>query len=249
MALSALAFVFALTGPPQFQEIRHDLGTRTPILTYHDVIERRDSRALWFDCTSAELEQQLDWMTHRGAVFISLDQLRAHLVDGTPLPRHSIVITFADNYRGFYDRAWPILKRRGVPVAMFVHTGFVGNTSGRPKMTWAQLKELQRSGLVTVASQTVSHPADLRVLADTQLSREMTVSARSIASHLSITPLYLAYPNGKWDQRSIGAARRAGYLMAFTEDCRPAETATSILAVPRYVHTKYRQAWQEAYGR
>ncbi len=244
-----LASLLLLASPAQFQEIRRDLTTRTPVLTYHDVIEKRDSKALWFDCTVGELNEQLDWLKGKGAAFVTLDQLRAHLVKGTPLPRRAIVVTFADNYRGFYDRAWPILKRRGVPVAMFVHTGFVGNTSGRPKMSWAQLSELRRSGLVTVASQTVSHSADLRTLSYVQLDKEMSISKMSLEAQLGVAASYLAYPNGKWDQRSVQAARKAGYLMAFTEDQRPAERATSILAVPRYVHTKYRQAWREAYGK
>lgn len=241
LALTAVACAQA----PAFREMRKDLRERTPILTYHDVIERRDAKALWFDCTTQELKDQLDWLAKRKAVFISLDQLYDHLVNGRPLPPTAVAITFADNYRGFYDRAWPILKARRIPVAMFVHTGYVGNQIGRPKMTWDQLKELQRSGLVTVASQTVSHPADLRTLTTAQLDKEMATSRRSLRVHLGIEARYLAYPNGKWNQRSVEAARHAGYLMAFTEDQRPAQKGSSILAIPRYVHTKYAEAWRD----
>lgn len=240
--------LFASTALAQnggFKPLKPGLKQRTPVLTYHDVIATRDSSALWFDCTTDELKAQLDWLQSKKANFVSLDQLYRHLTDGVPLPPRSIAITFADNYQGFYDRAWPILKARRIPVAMFVHTGYVGNQSGRPKMTWDQLKELQASGLVTVASQTVSHPEDLRRLTDKQLDKEMSVSKRSLELHLGRKIAYVAYPNGKWDQRSVVAAKRAGYLMAFTEELRPAEKASSILAVPRYVHTKYRQAWND----
>lgn len=243
--LTVLLAGTGLAQAPGFREMRKDLKDRTPVLTYHDVIAARDGNALWFDCTTDELKQQLDWLTARRASFISLDQLYAHLVDGTKLPPNAIALTFADNYEGFYLRAWPILKARRIPITMFVHTGFVGNRSGRPKMTWDQLKELKSSGLVTVASQTVSHPADLRNLSDAQLDKEFETSKRSIETRMGKCA-YIAYPNGKWDQRSVKAANRAGYLMAFTEELRSAERAASILSVPRYVHTKYRQAWSDA---
>lgn len=231
-----------------FREVRPHLQARTPILTYHDVIERRAPDSLWFDCSVDEFRRQLDWLTKRGAHFITLDQLYRGLVDGVPLPSHSVAITFADNYLGFYQRAFPILKQRRIPVAMFVHTAMVGRQTGRPKASWAQLVEMQASGLVTVCSQTVSHPADLRALSRDQLDREMADSRATLESQLHRKVRYLAYPNGKWDQKSIEGARRSGYLMGFTEDCRPAQTATSILAVPRYVHTKYRKAWLDAFG-
>ncbi|HWA83115.1 MAG TPA: polysaccharide deacetylase family protein, partial [Fimbriimonadaceae bacterium] len=117
------------------------------------------------------------------------------------------------------------------------------------KATWAQLAEMRDSGLVTIDSQTVTHPADLRRLTSAQLDREMTESKQALLSKLGIVVRYIAYPNGKWDEEAVAAARRAGYLMGFTEELRPAEKASSILAVPRYVHTKYRQAWADAYGK
>jgi peptidoglycan/xylan/chitin deacetylase (PgdA/CDA1 family) len=245
-----LAVALAAVAHPQaFKEIKPKLRERTPILTFHDVIDKRVPDSLWFDCSVEELKQIIAWLESRHAAFISLDQLYDHLTKGSPLPPHAIAITFADNYLGFYQRALPILKQHHIPTAMFVHTGFVGSRVGRPKMAWRQLAEIQRSGLVTVASQTVTHPPDLKRLTNAQLDKEMVNSKAAIETQLHGAAKYIAYPNGKWDNRSIAAARRAGYLMGFSEDLHPAETATNILAIPRYVHTKYRQAWRDAYGR
>lgn len=219
------------------------------ILTYHDVIERRDAKSLWFDCTAGELEAQIKWLSVRGARFVSLDQVRDHLSGVNPLPSKSVAITFADNYEGFYKRAWPILKRIGVPVAMFVHTGFVGDRHGRPKMTWAQLEELDRSGLVTVASQTVSHPSDLTRMTDLAIEREFTQSRASLQTRLKHPIAYLAYPNGKCDTRVAAIAERVGYTLAFSEALRPATPGDYRWLIGRYVHTKYRQAWQDSFGR
>jgi peptidoglycan/xylan/chitin deacetylase (PgdA/CDA1 family) len=206
----------------------------------------RDSRALWFDCTPAELERQLDWLSRRGARFVSLRAVEDHLTGRKPLQKNAVAITFADNYEGFYNLALPILRRRRVPVTMFVHTDFVGNRQGRPKMTWAQLTELDREGLVTIASQTRSHPEDLRQLSDAKLREEMTGSKQALERRLGHEVPYIAYPNGKYDARVARAAQAAGYRLGFTEALRPAERAPNLFMVPRYVHTKYRQAWSDA---
>jgi len=218
----------------------------TPILTYHDVIERRDDSSLWFDCSADELEQQIDWLTAHGAKFVTIKQVYRHLAEGAPLPEKAIAVTFADGYEGFYQHGLPILRRHRIPVAMFVHTDYVGDQHGRPKMSWDQLKELDKEGLVTICSQTRTHPADLRVIGDKALAEEMSGSKRALEKQLGHTISFLAYPNGKFDARVALAAQRAGYAMAFTEKLSPIEASPNLFMVSRYVHTKYRQAWKDA---
>jgi peptidoglycan/xylan/chitin deacetylase (PgdA/CDA1 family) len=224
------------------------LKTRTPVLTYHDMVPRRDRKALWFDCTPGEFEGQLRWMKARGARFVSVDQLYAHLVRGSKLPDHAVAITFADNYLGFYRYALPILRRRHIPVAMFVHTDFVGSPVGRPKMNWTQLKELDREGLVTIGSQTRTHQS-LALIPESSVPEELVGSKRVLEERLGHRVDFLAYPNGSYNAFVANEAQRAGYRMAFTEVLKPAEKAKNAFMVPRYVHTKYRTAWEDACGK
>src|ERR1019366_4751846 len=71
------------------------------------------------------LERHLDWLGRRFR-FISLDELGARLEakDGREDP--VAAITFDDGYRDFYDHALPLLKRKGIPAAVFVVTDLVG---------------------------------------------------------------------------------------------------------------------------
>jgi len=229
-------------------ELRRDLVTRTPVLTYHDMVPARNASSLWFDCSVSEFESQLNWLAKRGAHFVSTKELYDHLTKGNRLPAKAIAITFADNYLGFYENALPVLRRKHIPVTMFVHTNYVGSPIGRPKMNWSQLKELDREGLVTIASQTRTHPEDLRTLSDKALREEMMGSKQALEIQLGHPVAFIAYPNGKFDARVAKAAGAAGYKMAFTERLNPAEKSPSIYMVARYVHTKYRQAWGDAYG-
>ena len=220
------------------------IPSRTPILTYHDIISVRDKNSVWFDCTIKEFKEQISWMKKKGAVFVSSTDVYKSYILRKPLPKNAICITFADNYQGFYRYAWPILKEAKIPITQFVHTGFVGSRTGRPKMNWSQLIELDKTGLVTIASQTVSHPEDLTKMTEQQVLSELTGSKAQLESKLGHKVLELAYPNGKFDSRVSALAKKAGYIAAFTEESHPAEMARNQYEIPRYVHTKYRAAWE-----
>ena len=71
------------------------------------------------------LERHLDWIGRRFR-FVSLDELGARL-DGSDGSHDPIAaLTFDDGYRDFYDHAFPLLKEKGIPAAVFVVTDLVG---------------------------------------------------------------------------------------------------------------------------
>lgn len=218
----------------------------TICLTFHDIVPDDFPDRLWFDCTETEFKDEIRWLKKAGAHFISVPQLYRHLTTGSPLPSHPVCLTFADNYLGFYQLGYPVLEKLGIPSAMFVHTGYVGSPIGRPKMDWEQLQQLSNEGLCLIESQTVTHPTDLRTMSWPALQNEMVRSKQDLESHLHRQALFLAYPNGRYDDRSEKAAKAAGYVMAFTEVLKPAERSPNIFAVSRYVHTKFRRAWRDA---
>ncbi len=214
------------------------------LVNYHDIIPKRTAQSLWFDCSIQEFRDQLGAMKKFGCHFISIQQLYDYLTKGAPLPSKPVAITFADGYEGFFKYGIPMLKRRHIPVAQFVHTGYVGSPIGRPKMTWQQLESLDKLPWVTIGSQTVTHPLDLRLLHGARLMKEMVDSREALEDHFHHPVRWLAYPNGKFDVEDEQAAKKAGYLMAFCEHQEPAQRSVNIFAVNRYVHTK----WQEAIG-
>jgi peptidoglycan/xylan/chitin deacetylase (PgdA/CDA1 family) len=76
------------------------------------------------------LERHLDWIGHRFQ-FVSLDELGARLDSGDGLDKPIAAITFDDGYRDFYSHALPLLKKKGVPAAVFVVTDLVGTTTAQ----------------------------------------------------------------------------------------------------------------------
>lgn len=99
------------------------------VIGYHRVVEDFESSAKdsipSMLVSRSMLEHHLDWIGRRFR-FVSLDELGARL-EATD-DRHDPIaaITFDDGYSDFYHHALPVLKRKGVPAAVFVVTGLVG---------------------------------------------------------------------------------------------------------------------------
>jgi biofilm PGA synthesis lipoprotein PgaB len=214
------------------------------VLVWHDVVP---SKEVWFDTTLATFRTQLDAIEHGGFHVISLDQLRDHLEHGAPIPPRPLVLTFDDNGSGIYANAYPLLRRYGFHATLFVHTNYVGKTTSKHHNTWEQLREMERSGLVTVQSLTANHPEDLRTLSDAYVIHELRLSRFSIEHRLGRIPYAIAYPYDHYDARVARLAAQNGYALGFSEDWGNAADSPSLLMLHRYsVLTRFDQALRDA---
>jgi peptidoglycan/xylan/chitin deacetylase (PgdA/CDA1 family) len=233
--------------PPAYTEISlKSQNRRIPVLMYHDVIPERTRTSQWFDCSVVEFTEQMQLLQAQGAVPISIQDLHDHLTSGKEVPETAVVLTFDDNYQGFYDNAWPILKSYGFPATVFVHTGFVGKQDGEhPKMTYETLKELLKDPLFTVGSHTITHPDDLSKLDPFEQEKELRDSKEELERELGVKVDFLAYPNGKNDQTTQELTKSVGYKMAFSIENGLAEESPSLFCVNRYVHTRIDKALED----
>lgn len=149
-----------------------------------------------------------------------------------------MVITADDGHRSIYTDLFPLIRRRSIPVTLFIYPSAISNAPYT--LTWAQLQEMAASGLVDVQSHTYWHPnfrterrrrseADYRALVDTQLQRSKAV----IEAHLHKPVDMLAWPFGIVDPDLERAAGRAGYRAAFAYEGGSATPGTDVLALPR----------------
>jgi peptidoglycan/xylan/chitin deacetylase (PgdA/CDA1 family) len=218
-------------------------GGRLPsvaVLVWHDVLP---AKAVWFDTTSATLAAQLDQIARGGFHVIPLAALRDHLVEGKPIPAHSLVLTFDDNGAGLYRYVFPLLRAHRFAATLFVHTNFVGKTTSKRHNTWAQLREMEASGLIDVQSLTANHPPDLTKLSDDDVLHEYRLSRFSLERRLGRPVYALVYPYDAYDERVARLAARSGYTLAFSEDYGLAGDSASLLEVHRYsILTRFDQA-------
>jgi len=71
------------------------------------------------------LERQLDWLGRRYR-FITLEELGARMQWGDRFTEPVAVVTFDDGYHDVYENAFPLLKQKGIPAAVFVVTDLLG---------------------------------------------------------------------------------------------------------------------------
>lgn len=105
-------------------------GAQRPlVLGYHRVVEDFDAlagREMPSMLTSrAMFEHHLDYIG-RHFRFVSVDDIGRHLTSGEPFREPVAAVTFDDGYRDVYEHAYPVLKRKGIPAAIFVVTDLVG---------------------------------------------------------------------------------------------------------------------------
>jgi peptidoglycan/xylan/chitin deacetylase (PgdA/CDA1 family) len=99
-----------------------------PVLTYHRVAEPDDDHYPGLISASPEaFARQVDELGRRFS-FVGLEAILARAAGGPAVPPRALLISFDDAYRDFATWAWPVLRRRGVPVVLFVPTAFPDRT-------------------------------------------------------------------------------------------------------------------------
>ena len=99
------------------------------VVGYHRVVEdftrsaRTSIPAMLI--SRAMLERHLDWIGRRFD-FVSLDEIAASHEGGRRFRRPAAAVTFDDGYHDVYEMAFPLLKAKGIPAAIFVVTDLIG---------------------------------------------------------------------------------------------------------------------------
>ncbi|TWB65935.1 peptidoglycan/xylan/chitin deacetylase (PgdA/CDA1 family) [Nitrospirillum amazonense] len=210
----------------------------TPVLAYHRFDPTTPGPTT---ITTPVFERQLDWLDAHDIKVMPLrsvvDAVRGgQWPTGTAGP--AAAITVDDGHVSVYTQLYPIIRRRHVPVTLFIYPSAISNAAYA--LTWEQLAEMVRSGLVDVQSHTYWHPNfrkerarrtpdDYRIFVNSQLVR----SKAALEQHLGIKVDLLAWPFGIIDADLQAAAQRAGYRAAFAYEGGWAAPGGPLYAIPR----------------
>jgi peptidoglycan/xylan/chitin deacetylase (PgdA/CDA1 family) len=120
---SAIAGACRLDQPPKGREHRRPL-----ILGYHRVVEDFESASQTempgMLISRAMFERHVEWIGKRFR-FVSLDEIGQQAASGRPFSDPVAAITFDDGYSDVYENAFPLLRRKGIPAAVFVVTDLI----------------------------------------------------------------------------------------------------------------------------
>ncbi len=224
-------------------------AAKIPIIMYHDITASKD---VSWDVTPEELEKHFQSLQEGGYTPITMDLMVSHLRTGTQLPEKPVLLTFDDNYVGQYKYAFPLLKKYNYPAVWSVHTRFVGTGGQKPKATWDQLREMHKSGLITIASHTVNH-LNMTNLKDAEIEKEVTESKKVLEKELGITIDYFTYPEGDFTERAKDKIKNAGYKAALSMSLDPrqersANESEDLLTIMRFGQSRFNEAIEQASG-
>jgi peptidoglycan/xylan/chitin deacetylase (PgdA/CDA1 family) len=96
------------------------------IITYHHISDHEPGYPFdpnVADATRAQFRRQLETLARYGTP-IGVDEL-LRAIEGGPLPKNPVMVTFDDGYKSCHDVALPILRQVGVPATFFIATSFI----------------------------------------------------------------------------------------------------------------------------
>jgi peptidoglycan/xylan/chitin deacetylase (PgdA/CDA1 family) len=197
-----------------------------PVLMYHKIGDCPPGsrlRKLWV--TAAAFRRQLRYLKDHDYSPITFSDWRDAEEGGKELPERPVLITFDDGYANNYESAFPLLKEFGMKGNVFLvyetiekHNAW-HDPASEPwlrMLTWAQVLEMQASGLVEFGSHTMKH-RNLAAIPIEDARWELEESKRRLEDKLGREMLGFAYPYGAGAYRPEvrQEARRAGYRYDF----------------------------------
>ena len=223
---------------------------RYGVLAYHSVVDESaaENQKQYFPQTiSAQmLIKHFNWLKENGYNVISWQQvIDAENGKGT-LPDNAVLLSFDDGYETMYNVVFPLLKAYNYPAVFAPVTGWLDTPANQKiayadKMldrsvfaTWSQVKEMEQSGLVEVASHTHNlhnginaNPSGGQLPAviapeykngkyetedayKNRLKSDFAHTVQTLVNHIGKKPRVMVWPYGQFNDVAVQIARQAG---------------------------------------
>lgn len=210
------------------------------IIMYHRV---GDGRFPSTNVTAAQFRAHLARLEAGDYHVMSLPDLLTRLRAGDAVPNRTVAITFDDAYASVAANAHPLLAERGWPYTVFVSTDYI-DRGFDGYMSWARMRALADSGLVTFGNHTVSHArlwkrrgeerrADWRQRVRAEVVGAQGRLVDELGAAVAREPGLLAYPYGEYDRASADLVADLGFL-GIGQHSGAVGHGTDFRAVPRF---------------
>jgi peptidoglycan/xylan/chitin deacetylase (PgdA/CDA1 family) len=230
-----------------------DQTAQTLIFCYHRLVDK--VRYPGTEITPAAFEAQMKELKDKGITVISMQDLLAWKRGEKNIPPRCAVVSFDDGWKSQYEVAWPIMKKFGYPVTLFIYTEGVrgGSLGGGEAITWEQLADMRDNG-VDIEAHTATHQ-DLReghavtviepggkrtrkklTGADYEkwVHNEVVGCKELLEQRLGVKVNCFAVPFGNYNEHVKELARNAGYEAMFTVYGQPITFTSPMDALGRY---------------
>lgn len=188
------------------------------VLCYHHVDLKMNTP---YTVTSEQLTNQMNALKQSGFSFVTLKQIDDYMYEGKSIPSKSVAVTFDDGNHNTATNALPILKKLGIPFAVFIYPSAinVGHKSGF--MDWDDVQMLQKNGVI-IGCHSFDHPyltcpkgIKTAEAYKVWLEKECVVSKKIIEAHIGVSVNYFALPFGLSDIKVYKIVKNSGYRFSY----------------------------------
>lgn len=223
------------------QERQNSVEDGIYILCYHDVARYVDEKKTPNIIEPGVLEAHILELQKKGYTFLSMQDYVAICRGEKSKPSKAVIMTFDDGYASFYETIYPILKKYRVPAMMAIIGSWMdgGAGSGIQMTTWKQFKEMEASGLVTIASHTydlhkpvyINDRGDMASAVSSRLYRagiyenaeayaerllyDFEKAQKQLEKNIGHRSKFLVWPYGDYNETALLLAKKAGFEFAF----------------------------------
>lgn len=201
--------------------VRAFKGNYIPIIGLH-AIENHIGEAI--ELSTGDFDKLCSTLKEYGYETITFTDLLNYIDFGRALPEKPVIITSDDGFQDIYINGFPVLKKYGYKMTVFLVTGAIGNSDAdrknnkyfnerasvtRPILTWPEIIEMDEYGCEFL-SHTVNH-IRLGLASDEEFLEELKQSKKDIESHLGKEVLFFAWPYDNHSPSKWPLIADAGY--------------------------------------
>ena len=213
------------------------------VFCYHDVVDNSNVEILNIDpyaISTERLEEHFKFFKEKGYTPISLKQYDDYLDGKFKLPKKPIILTFDDGRESMYTNIYPLLVKYNYPAVFAVILSYMDKdilptTDIKKMVTWQQLREMQMSGLVEVASHTYDlhnfvvsnkygdrqqnvttihwngNNYETEIAFNNRIDKDMQIGNDIFVKNMGKSSDILVWPYGAYNDYAIDSAKKVGY--------------------------------------
>lgn len=195
-----------------------------PALLYHKIdVPARDVKIRGAYTSPRRFEKQMSYLKKIGFEFCTASELVDDYLKFGKFHENRIVITFDDGWKDNYSNAFPIMKRLGIRVTIFLVTSCIGKTTAqvtaegegvREHLSREDVLEMSKHG-VEFGSHSVNHKLFDRIT-PAEIEDEINASKTYIEDLVQKPCRIFAYPAGFFTEPAKQLIKQAGYIGAFS---------------------------------
>ncbi|MFA5523140.1 MAG: polysaccharide deacetylase family protein [Tissierellales bacterium] len=209
-----------------FNILSPEKAERIPVLLYHHILKEEEIKEFGWEnngsvISEESFKEQMDYLYENDYFTATLDELQGFL-DGTiELPKKTVVITFDDGYLSNAVYAYPIMKEYGFKGAIFMRAGMSIHPQKPFSPENTQVISLSEDHKYKDVFEYGCHTYNLHNKDENNMPLLLALSKDEVIADLKknkeiYNTNYIAFPYGRYNNKTLEYIKDLGYEMGFT---------------------------------